>query len=263
MELPVERWHPAIFSRRSRRTYLARPVESRTLASLQAACRDFRPFPGVRAELVLDPPEGVFTGLIGRYGQVSGAPHYIAFIGDLEAPNVQPAAGYIGEGVILEATALGLGTCWVGGFFRPDAVRRDLPLSKNERVLSITPLGYPVPDADFSERLLECLAGSRRRKALDNLVLEGRPAGWSMKALEAARLAPSARNRQPWRFLVQEDSITVLDDGRPALPGISKRLDCGIALLHLELGARSAGVSGRSEFLDPPEVARFSRDSGL
>ena len=83
-----------------------------------------------------------------------------------------------------------------------------------------------------------------------------------MNALEAARLAPSARNRQPWRFRVRDGAITITEDGRPALPGISKRLDCGIALLHLELGARAAGVSGRSELLDPPQVARFSRDSG-
>ena len=258
MHLPADDWHRAIFSRRSRRTFAARPVEHEKLDRLRTVCRDFRPFPGARAELVLRSPENVFKGLIGRYGRVNGAPHYIAFIGDMEASRVQEATGYMGEGVILEATALGLGSCWVGGFFRADAVGRDLALARNERVLSITPVGYPVSREDFSERMLEGLAGSRRRKSLTELVLEGRASGWTEKAIEAARLAPSARNRQPWRFRVQDSSIIVTEDGKPSLPGISKRLDCGIAMLHLELGARAAGVTGSWEFLESPEVARFS-----
>ena len=262
MDLPVERWYSAIFKRRSRRTYLSKPVDGEKLERLEDVCRNFRPFPGARSELVLNSPEPVFKGLVGRYGRVNGAPHYIAFIGAMDAPQVQEATGYMGEGIILEATALGLGTCWVGGFFRPDAVRRDMPLADNERVLSVTPVGYPVPREDLSERLIEGLAGSRRRKSLMELVLEGSPAGWPGKALEAAQRAPSARNRQPWRFRVQDGSIMVSEDGKPSLSSISKRLDCGIAMLHLELGGRAAGVDGTWEFLKSPDVARFVSTSG-
>ncbi len=126
-------------------------------------------FPGPVPSLSCSSPENVFKGLIGRYGRVNGAPHYIAFIGNVDEARMQEATGYMGEGIVLEATALGLGTCWVGGFFRADAVRRDLALAENERVLSITPVGYPVTQEDFSERLLEGLAGSRRRNPLTSL----------------------------------------------------------------------------------------------
>ena len=257
MDLPVETWYRAIFERRSRRSYLATPVESGKIERLQAVCRKFRPFEGIRAEMVFSPAERVFTGLVGRYGRVSGAPHYIAFIGDMSAPRVQEAAGYLGEGIILEATTLGLGSCWVGGFFRPSEVGRDLTLAGTERVLSVTPLGYPVPRKDASERLLEGLAGSGRRKPLADLVLEGDLSGWAARAVEAARLAPSARNRQPWRFRIQGQAVTVEEDGKASLPGISKRLDCGIAMLHLELGARAAGLEGTWEAMDSPAVARY------
>jgi nitroreductase len=260
MELPAETWYAAIFKRRSRRTYSSQRIESEKLERLRAVCRDFRPFPGARAEFIHNSPERVFRGLVGRYGRVNGAPHYVAFIGDMSAPYVQEATGFMGEGIVLEATALGLGTCWVGGFFRPEAVKRDLHLSENERVLSITPVGYAVPTEDFSERLLEGLAGSRRRKALAVLVQPEVPSGWALRALKAAQLAPSARNRQPWRFRLQDKSIIVSEDGKPSLSSISKRLDCGIAMLHLELGARAAGVSGRWEFVDPSQVARFIPD---
>ena len=63
------------------------------------------------------------------------------------------------------------------------------------------------------------------------------------RALEAARVAPSAVNRQPWRFTISDGSILVgLDQSRDTFH-VSRRLDCGIAMLHLELGARHSGAS--------------------
>lgn len=45
--------------------------------------------------------------------------------------------------LILQATALGLGTCWVGAF--PEAAVRDvLDIPENIRVTALTPLGYPA-----------------------------------------------------------------------------------------------------------------------
>jgi len=43
--------------------------------------------------------------------------------------------------IILAATALGLGTCWVGNF-RADAAREILNLKENLEPLAFTPLGY-------------------------------------------------------------------------------------------------------------------------
>ncbi|MBO8128679.1 MAG: hypothetical protein H0Z39_05715 [Peptococcaceae bacterium] len=52
-------------------------------------------------------------------------------------------------------------------------------------------------------------------------------------------------------------SVTVAVDNEKDSYHISKRLDCGIAMLHIELGARFAGVRGRWEHLSSPGVARF------
>ncbi len=38
---------------------------------------------------------------------------------------------------------------------------------------------------------------------------------------------------------------------------ISRRLDCGIAMLHFEVGARLMGAPGRWEVLEAPQVARY------
>jgi hypothetical protein len=81
---------------------------------------------------------------------------------------------------------------------------------------------------------------------------------WIESALEAARIAPSAINRQPWRFHVESDSITVSVDSTRVNLGISKRLDCGIAMMHIEVAALESGVEGRWELLESPEVARYT-----
>ena len=123
MDIPFSRWYLAIEKRRSRRHFDPnRPIESETLASLDKLCRQFTPFPHARSCLVTESVKGVFKGIVGGYGKIKGAPAFIAFIGNMDSPFVQEEVGYTGEGIILEATALGLNTCWVAGFFRPEIV---------------------------------------------------------------------------------------------------------------------------------------------
>ncbi|MDI3546615.1 MAG: hypothetical protein PWR10_267 [Halanaerobiales bacterium] len=49
-------------------------------------------------------------------------------------------------------------------------------------------------------------------------------------------------NRQPWRFRFSDGGVTISVDN-PDKDLYSKRLDCGIAMLHFELGARKKGVA--------------------
>lgn len=44
--------------------------------------------------------------------------------------------------MILEATELGLGTCWLGHFYA-DKVKEFLGLPENAEVVAVTPVGYP------------------------------------------------------------------------------------------------------------------------
>jgi hypothetical protein len=103
------------------------------------------------------------------------------------------------------------------------------------------------------------LARSDGRKPLVELVEAGeRPLEpWQANAVEAARLAPSAGNRQPWRFSAGPGFVEVGAAGTRDDERYAKRLDCGIAMLHLELGARAAGKSGSWFRLDYPRVARY------
>jgi len=211
--------------------------------------------------LVTKSADKVFKGAIGSYGKIKDAPAFVAFIGKMESPHVQEEVGYTGEGIILEATALQLDTCWVAGFFKPELAASLAGAGENERVLAVTPVGYAKEFESLEEKLMTGFGVTHRRKPLSNLATGLKAPEWSdwmRVALEAARLAPSAVNRQPWRFLVQKDSITISVDSLGLDFSVSKRLDCGIAMLHIEVAALNFGVQGKWELLDSPLVARFT-----
>jgi len=262
LEIPFNRWYPAITTRHSRRQYdpnLEIPPD--VLSKLYYACEEFRPFPEARVEMVSHSSKNVFRGIVGSYGKVKNAPAYLAFIGDTSKPHFQESAGYCSEGIILEATALGLATCWVAGFFRPGAVAQEIEISSNEKVLAVSPLGYSNEFKTLEEKLMSNFARSHERKPLSQLVEDPQEEKWPKwvnPALEAACLAPSASNRQPWKFKVEHRFILVSTRGRSPDIVVSKRLDCGIAMLHLEVAALSHGIRGKWELLDDPLVARFN-----
>lgn len=260
MNIPYEQWYGAISIRRSRRVFGPRRINPADLKRLEEHCHEYRPYPEVRSVLVTTNPDLIFKGAVGTYGKIKGATALAAFVGAMDSPQVNEKLGYLGESLILEATSMGLDTCWVGGFFRPEVAAELVQARPGEQVLAVTPLGYARESISLEEKIMTGFGRTHRRKPMAELVSGLEQASWPAwvkKALEAARMAPSAVNRQPWRFKVAEDNITVAVDSIKDTYGIAKRLDCGIAMLHLELGAMAGGVSGTWEFLSPPQVARF------
>ncbi len=261
MDIPAKRWLDSISVRRSRRHFDGRKIDAAVFTTLERVCRDFVPFPEARAILIPMPPDDVLRGAVGTYGKIKGAPAFIAFVGSTDSANVQEKTGYTGEGIILEATALRLDTCWVGGFFRPEAAADVIGIKRPERVLAVCPIGYARNDWSLEEKIMTGFGRSHRRKPLEEIVTglpEVQWPPWVKPAVEAARLAPSAVNRQPWRFHIGDQSITVSVDNLKDSYKISKRLDCGIAMLHIETACRAGGVGGTWEILDPPLVGKFT-----
>jgi hypothetical protein len=256
-------WREAIPHRRSRRSYDRTPAPSNALAALQALAEQAR-VPHARAVVLPEAPQSIFAGVLGSYGGISGAHSALAFVGD-GSHEADAWVGYIGEALVLEATRLGLGTCWVGGLFNGHVAARLANTTAGERVYAISPLGTPIGHVTLKERVL--MGGAHAKRRLDPNVFA--PAHevwpeWARSALSAVQVAPSAMNRQPWRFALDGDGST-LDlsyEGDVGLR-VTKRLDCGIAMLHAELGMAEAGVTGRWEVFGAdaaPQVARFVRD---
>ena len=255
-------WYAAIKVRRSRRSYDRNSaIDAEARSRLHDVCSGFRPFNGVRVEFIDEPPDDIFANALGFYGNIKGAPAFLAFIGDSADPHVQEKMGYTGEAAILEATSLGLGTCWVALTYNAKTVKSLIQLERSEKLICVSPVGYTTNKWSFGENVYSGFGSKHQRKPLQTLVTglsEAQRPDWAKTAVEAARMAPSAMNRQPWGFLVDERSATVYIKDRGPEFNVARRLDCGIAMLHIELGALSKGATGSWTFLKHPQVARFT-----
>lgn len=224
----MERWYSVVNQRFSVRKYAGDPSEE----DLQAlkGCADMLSTMGVR--IVIGKGAEVFSPLFLGFGKVKGTTIFAAFV---SSAGKNEMVGYMGEAFILECTALGLGTCWLGGSFSGKAVEKLIPFSEGEEVVCIASIGIPAEGYTMRPRKSLAKLTGLGQEALVNLP------EWQQRALECARMAPSAVNGQPWQFRVEKESIAVKNTSSNYGYG---RLDCGIAMLHVELGAAHAGVSG-------------------
>lgn len=167
------------------------------------------------AEMTLLPlPADVFTDLTGC--RMAAA---VMVTGDSWLHRLN--AGVIGEAFVLEATAMGLGTCWVGGSFRRERVAGLIPPGRTLLCLiAVGPSAAPL------------IAPATRRRMAPEQLCRGSWRQWPEQLIRAATLvqqAPSGMNQQPWALMMTPTGDFALD------APVRSALDAGIALLHAEL----------------------------
>ncbi len=247
------------------RQFAARPIAAEKLRELETAIQTLPPGPfgnhprfGLTAASESD--NAALRGL-GTYGFIRGATGFI--IGASESgENHLEDFGYLMELLILRATSLNLGTCWLGGTFTKSSFARKIDLQTCETMPAVTAMGEFTNPEQARRGLVSNLAGAKRRLPWEALFFDGdfsRPldpseAGNYATPLEMARLAPSASNKQPWRVLrggknwhfYLQRTPGYRADPLKILLGLCdlQRLDMGIALCHFELTAREIGLSG-------------------
>lgn len=264
----ASRWYKAVFFRHSVRAYDGTPIPQNIQHELKQLLDGFSPLcEGARAVLLKEGSSDIFPGFPGPFSRMRRANLVLVLIGDTCCPGYETAVGFLGEGIILHATSLGLGTCWVSGTYRRKAVEERVRLGEYEKVMAVSPLGFASGRRTIGDRhgTRENTIGTpgipHKRKPIKSLVrglpMSDWPPGYR-EILEAARLAPSAVNRQPWRFAVSSDRIVVSAARFELLPMSARKLDCGISMLHIEVASSANGINGEWKLLDkPPGIAEF------
>ncbi len=240
------------------RTYSADPVPPETLDRLAAALEKNSPslFGSEPRFLLTDPRESRFGEAAGlsTYGVVKNP--YAFIVGAVrKGPRCLTDFGYAMERNILEAAALGLGTCWLGGTFSRSAFARAAGLREGELLPAVSPVGLPAGKKSLVDGFLHFAAGSRHRRPWQDLFCLGSPAeplfpeaaGGCAEALECVRIAPSAQNKQPWRVVKDRSGDVFHFYYVPGAGGGEVRfaeIDIGIALCHFELAAGVLGQAG-------------------
>lgn len=81
--------------------------------------------------------------------------------------------GYLFEEIILFATDLDLGTCWVGGIFKKDNFENSILLGEGEFIPIVSPVGNKKEKPKLFDSIMRAGAGSNKRRPWSELFFEG------------------------------------------------------------------------------------------
>ena len=254
--------------RYSCRTYNSMPLSASTQRKLKKFIHSLPSgpfFSQSRFELIAatDQDSNELSSL-GTYGFIKNAPAYIVGATELTGKNLEDF-GYLMEAIILFATDLDLGTCWLGGTFTRSSFAEKIKIADDETIPAVISVGYPASNPRKFDSRIRQTAGSDHRLPWEELFFNGglstpltpAQAGEYKLPLEMVRLAPSASNKQPWRILKTDHFFHFylrrtpgyLEKFYTKLIKIEdlQRVDIGISLCHFEFTTRDLGLEGKWE----------------
>lgn len=261
--------------RYSCRTYEDAPIaaEKRQALAEFAAARQQGPL-GTPARFALiaatEKDRAALRGL-GTYGVIRGATGFV--LGAVQrGPKDMEDFGCLLEQIVLYATDLGLGTCWLGGTYTRSSFARQIALQEGEALPAVVAVGNIAGRRSLVDRLVRGTAQGDRRLPWERLFFDGdfahplreAAAGPYALPLKMVRLGPSASNKQPWRivrdggswhFYVQRTPGYTQGPARAFVYGDLQRIDMGIAMCHWELTTAELGLSG-GWVVREPAIAR-------
>ncbi len=260
----------AIQKRHSVRTFLPKALEAPVKDALQDLLTQSSTTAFRFAYLDKSFGQGV---KLGTYGMIKGANQYLVGIVHKEDhANKRVAMDFAEafERIILTATSMGLGTCWMAGTYSLADVEKAVDLGADETVAIISPIGHGAPKKRLLERMSSSFARSDQRKTWEELFyfesferpLTHDQAGDYAQALEMLRLAPSAVNMQPWRvvkvgerfdFYIVE-KYAAIKKGQRIYLGYN---DMGIGRCHFKETCKEMGLKGVWKTIDPPQRAGY------
>lgn len=191
-------------------------------------------------------------GIGGYSGVMIQSPHYISLgvMNDDEKTIIYSA--YFMEKLISKLNELGLDTCWISIDKVSQADKKNALGDKKENINYLLAIGHskpknPFANESFSERIGvdELVFSDSIGNPLSSEELENR--GLS-DLFYYIRFAPSARNKQPWRFLLRQNKAILLLE---KVEGEELDLiDAGIMMYYFENLAGTIGVNSQWELLD-------------
>jgi len=181
------------------------------------------------------------------------APQYIIILSD-ERDYYIENTGYIGQNLMLKAHELGVDSCWIT-FKNDDEIKKKLMMNSNKKLAAIIAIGY---DNNKIKIFNDANIGFNPSKADIKIVEDNISARlgaedvvfmnkWGNSAdaddlssrglldgFNYARLAPSTLNRQPWRFILDDNMVVLAIRNDENINNYEGKVDTGIVMLYFE-----------------------------
>lgn len=177
-------------------------------------------------------------GIAGYKGHMIDAPSYIVLLSTVADRYIENA-GFVGQELIFKATEIGVDSCWVT-FTDSKAVKEKLNLVSDKEVVGIIALGFEENKGKAAKASLnpayrlgldEIVYLNEWGKGADNTTLEERGI---LDAFAYARLAPSAWNKQPWRFLIHGGNVILAVKKDEEIYSYEEKIAAGIIMLFFQ-----------------------------
>jgi nitroreductase len=252
--------YQAILARRSVRRYEKRPLDEATLAQVREIISSVKPLIPENQFEVLVHDEVVSEDLVtvlGGYGRFYTPPHSLALY-MLGEEHVLEDLGYRSEQIAVRLAALGIGSCYIGALKRESEVRVHFGLPKGARIGAFLVFGRPATAAGGRtfNTLMRRGLGGHKRLPVERLFFQdtfdnpAAPPAEISPLIEAARVAPSGINAQPWRFLWRDGRLYLFvtrDDPKYTRAGSQEYAlhDGGICMANVTLALEALGMEGR------------------
>ena len=236
----------AVETRISCRAFTEQRIAQETFNALAAEIEAINAESGLRFQLYGPREDGSVIDMNRK--MFAGMPAAYAALVAKKGPIPEEQLGYYGERLVLKATQLGLGSCWVASTYDKATTRVDL--GEGEVLHDVVPLGYAPAKMPLVQRTIR---GSIRARSKENRNLFQGPwpleqaPEWIQAAIQAVQVGPSAVNEQPVVFAMDAPDAAV----RATLPQIKSGMeytDLGIAKLHFQIAAKAHGVPGTWEW---------------
>ncbi len=234
----------AIVARRSVRTYTAEPIKDSVLAELRKFMGTIKPLhSSIKTNVSILSRED-FTR---KYHSIlsHNAQHYIV-IRSVEKEGYLENAGFIGQQIILFLTEQDVGTCWLG-CCKPKATDDSGQLPYVAAIC--------FGRSDNAPRRLSPEEASR--KLLHEVVLGKISSPELLPLLDAGRLAPSAMNRQPVRYITEGTNIYVYRKRPMVAIKYMEDLNCidvGAALANIYIASDQTRVFVKEKNYPTPQA---------
>ncbi|NLB21592.1 MAG: hypothetical protein GX829_12425 [Clostridium sp.] len=240
----MERQYDNIFKRHSTRMYNMEPLDEKSLDRVREIIEDPpNLFEGLKVSFTLIEDGQEFSekssGIIGAYSKVK-APHFLVLTVE-EKPGYRQASGYSLAHVVLLLNDLGIGTCITYPNMDNSVILKYMDIKEGDVPLLFIAFGTPLNPIELYQKI-----DPSKRRLLKDLIVQGPVKRKYKYILEAARLAPSSFNTQPWRFAVDNNKIHILRIKlgfiKNKLFSSSNKIDMGIALAFMIISLKAKGM---------------------
>ena len=214
----------------------------------------------------------------GYNNRMIEAPHYLIFLSE-EKDHYIENAGYRAQDIMLKAWSLGIASCWIT-FKDGEEIKKKLGIDSDKKLVALIALGYEDPqnkvlyekgskyntssnvklvEDNVSERLgIRDLVFSKEwgeKADPDELVNYGLLEGFFYSIL-----APSYKNRQPWRFIVDNGTVVLAVKKDIYVTEYEEKIDTAVIMLYFDAIIESTLYDIKGKFGKPEKDYKVPDD---